>query len=214
MSELPNGNELGQGREPGGKGATSPRGGGSTELDGNSGDPGEAAKDDTKPEPKPEPSPPENLDDTVAPGQPQSDLVLNKLRDILDKNEVTPDLEKDMGMSRTEMEQFVKRFEKKQAEAAGAGRNIEIKRGDPSAGAKPSKDLTGIDRKTSFSTRTTRDANTMTKDQDRGNVEGIRFQVPPELRGKFEGYVKQVTRSKGAATKAARPGTQTAPKSP
>jgi hypothetical protein len=140
--------------------------------------------------------------------------VLKKLRDVLDKNEVTPDLEKDMGMSRSEMEQFVKKFEKRRAEEVGQGRNIEIKRGDDSTSAKPSKGLTGIDRKTSFSTRTTRDPNAMAKDKDRGNIEGVRVQVPSELRGKYEGYINRLSRSRNAAVRPTQPRTQSTPSSP
>lgn len=183
-------------------------------MDGNSGNPGESAKDETKAEPNSEPSPPENLDDTVAPGQPQSDLVLKKLRDVLDRNEVTPDLEKDMGMSRSEMEQFVKRFEKRQAEEVGQGRNIEIKRGNDSTSAKPSKGLTGINPKSSFSTHSTRDGSAMAKDEVRGNIEGVRVQVPAELRGKYEGWINRLSRSRNAAVRPAQPKPQSNPSSP
>jgi len=183
-------------------------------MDGNSGNPGEAAKDETKAEPNSEPSPPENLDDTVAPGQPQSDLVLKKLRDVLDRNEVTPDLEKDMGMSRSEMEQFVKKFEKRRAEEVGQGRNIEIKRSDDSTGAMPSRGLTGINPKSSFSTRSTRDGSAMVKDDVRGNIEGVRVQVPSELRGKYEGYINRLSRSRNAAVRPTQPGTRSNPATP
>jgi hypothetical protein len=183
-------------------------------MDGPSGNPGEAAKDETKPEPKPVPSPPENLDDTAAPDQPQSDLVLKKLRDILDKNEETRDLEEATGMSRSEMEQFVRKFEKKRAETVGKGREIEIKRGEDSAGAKPSQGLTGINPKSSFSTRTSRDAGFTPKDSVRGNVEGVRYQIPPELRRQFQGYVNQLSRSKGSAARTAQPGAKSPPNAP
>lgn len=215
-SDSPKGPESrnpGEGRTPGGGSAPSPRGGGATERDGADDGGGEAAPDDSKADPKHEPSPPENFEDTVAPDQPQSDLVLRKLRDVLDKNEVTPDLEKDMGMTRAEMEQFVRKFEKQQAAQPGPGREVEIKPGDGSAGSKPSKGLSGIDRNTSFSNRTSRNPNTMSKDEIRDNVEGVRFEVPSELRSKYEGYVNRLSRSRGAAARPPQPNPQAPPSS-
>jgi len=184
-------------------------------MNGGSGNPGQAGKDETKAEP-PLPPSPENTDDTVAPGQPQSDLVLRKLRDLLDKNEVTPDLERDMGMSRSDIEQFVRKYEKKQAEKANEpGRTIETKPGEQVASDKPSTGLGKLPGSTPFSTRSHKDGKTNAKDQVRDNVEGFRVQqVPPELRGKYEGYVNRLSRSKGPSTKASQSAAPVSPGGP
>jgi hypothetical protein len=170
-------------------------------MDGGNGQAGQVPEDQTKKEETPQPSPPDNFDETVAPNQPQSELVLRKLRDLLEKDEITPELEKDMEMSRSEMEQFVRKYERKETEAAGPGRTIEAKPGEEKADDKPSTGFGGIRRNTPFSTRTDRGGKSLPEDQVRGNVEGVRVQVPPELRGKFDRYIKNLSRSRRGPTR-------------
>ena len=113
-------------------------------------------------------------------------------------------------MSRSEMDQFVKKFEKKRSdEPVGAGREIEVKPNDQPTSDKPSSSLGKIDRKSSFSSKSSREGNEAPKDQVRGNVEGLRVQVPSELRGPFEGYVKQLSRPRSAPSRKAQAQTKT-----
>src|SRR5215213_8118926 len=74
-------------------------------------------------------APPLNSGETVAPDVPQSELVLQKLEDLLRKNQVTPELEQATGMSREQMEQFVTKFKKAPKAAPGPGREIQAKPG-------------------------------------------------------------------------------------
>src|SRR5690606_13324998 len=70
-------------------------------------------------------------EDTVAPrNQPQSDLVLRTIRDLLENQADTSDLEEATGMSRSEIEQFVKQFERVESGPAGPGRDIEVQPGE------------------------------------------------------------------------------------
>jgi hypothetical protein len=143
----------------------------------------------------------------VAPkGQSQSDLVLRAVKDLLAKDAVTPDLEKETGMTREQMEQFVKKYEKGKSEPAGPGREIEVKPGDRGSNDKPSANLPGIDSRSRFSTKNLKDRGTMSRDDMRNNVEGIRFTPPPEFRAKIEGYKSTLARSRsGSSSRSARP---------
>jgi hypothetical protein len=135
-------------------------------------------------------------EETVAPrNQPQSDLVLRTVRDLLDKQADTSDLEAATGMSRSEMEQFVKQYEKVKSAPAGEGREIEVQPGASGEDARASADLPGLGNH-SISTRAIKDRGNIPQDQIRDNQEGVRFAPPPEFRGKVEGYKNAVSRSR------------------
>ena len=57
-------------------------------------------------------------------------MVLRTVKDLLAKDAVTPDLEKETGMTREQMEQFVKKYEAVKSAPAGPGREIEVKPGE------------------------------------------------------------------------------------
>jgi hypothetical protein len=133
--------------------------------------------------------------DTVAPdGQPQSDLVLKKLTDILNDPEAAKKLSKDTGLSREQLEQFTQSFKKPPARPAGPGRQIEVKPGEETI-AKPSANLPELGSKMSFTNKNVREKGTMAQDDVRNNIEGVRYQVPAEWRTKVEGYRNKLARS-------------------
>ena len=75
--------------------------------------------------------PPAGTDPSIAPDVPKSDLVLRKLQDLLKDDKFTPNVEKQLGMTKDEAEQFVKKFEKpEQPEPVGPGREIKAKPGE------------------------------------------------------------------------------------
>jgi len=136
--------------------------------------------------------------DSVAPrNQPQSDLVLRTIRDLLDKKADTSDLEAATGMSRTEMEQFVKQYEKIQSGPAGPGREIEVKPGSGEA-ARAAPNLPGLDSRVS-STQAIKERGVTVQDDIRDNQEGVRFVPPAEFRNKLEGYKNALSRSRPSA---------------
>jgi hypothetical protein len=143
---------------------------------------------------------------TVAPtGQSQTDMVLRTIKDLIAKDAVTPELEKDTGMSRAQMEQFVRDYEKKKSAPAGPGRDIQVKPGTRDGADKPAANLQGINLKSRSSTRNRTDRDKMGRDDARNNIEGIRFTAPPEFRSKVEGYKSILSRSRTGAPRAARP---------
>jgi len=175
-------------------GAQPPIGGGG--VQGPGANRGEPAKDETKPSPRAQ-EPEDQSGDTVAPqGQAQTDMVLRSVRDLLEKDAVTPDLEKETGMTREQMEQFVKKYEKVKSGPAGPGREIQVKPGERGEDAKPSANLPGINRQDRYSSKNIKDKGAMPRDEVRNNLEVIRFAPPQEFRSKVEGYKSTLARSR------------------
>ena len=182
------------GNEPGGGrgGNSQNNSGGGPANDGGSNAPG-SGKDETKESPRSTEAQDQGAD-TVAPaGQPQSGLNLRGLHDLLKDDKTAKQLEKDTGYSREQIEQFTKRYEKAKSAPAGPGRDIDLKSGEQSD-AKPSANLPGLDASTRFSTKNRRDRGIAPQDQIRDNNESIRFQPPPEWRGKMEGYKSKLAK--------------------
>jgi hypothetical protein len=162
------------------------------------------SEENAKP-PTPSPaSPPLNSADTVAPegNMPQSDLVLRRLEELLKNNQVTPELEKESGMSREQMEQFVTKFKKAPKAAPGPGRQIQVKPGKDRV-FNPNRKLPDLGPNAHVGNRTGRGRGATVQDQIRDNTEGGRFEIPPELRSGFEAYKSSLSRSKSAARPAA-----------
>lgn len=163
----------------------------------------EPTKDETKPSPRAE-EPEDQSGDTVAPeGQSQTDLVLRSVRDLLEKDAVTPELEKETGMTRAEMEQFVKKYERVKSGPAGPGREVQVKPGERGEDAKPAANLPGFNRQDRFSSKNLKDRGTMARDDVRNNLEGIRFAPPQEFRSKVEGYKSSLARSRSSSPRPA-----------
>jgi hypothetical protein len=123
----------------------------------------------------------------------QAVLVLRKLEDLLRSNEVGPELERESGMSREQMEQFVTRFKLRRKAAPGEGRAVEV---GPGYGRAFNDEPTSIalDWGTAGNLATRSPANVV-DDQQRDIVEGIRFMAPSELRPGFEAYKRSLSYS-------------------
>ena len=156
--------------------------------------------DDSKPLPRSES--PDQYDPAgqVAPQQAaQTDLVLRKIRDLLDKGEMPKDLVEKSGMSRDEIEQFVRKFEKAKDEARPRdGKEVEIKPGK-GRDVVPGSQLPDLDPNARVGARTDRKANSLPQDNIRDNIQGLRSTAPPELRGGFERYTSNLTRGRKPA---------------
>jgi len=134
--------------------------------------------------------------DTVAPqNQDQSELVLRTIKDLLEQDAVTPDLENATGMTKAEMEQFVKKYERVETEPAGPGRDIEVKPGKAGEDAGPSTGLPPLPNH-ARTTRNITNRGSLPQDEARGNIEGLRFAPPAEFRGRVESYKNALSRSR------------------
>ena len=140
--------------------------------------PDSSPKDETKPQTKRADEPENQGGDTVAPAsQPQGDLFLRKLQDALHDDTKAKDLESATGYSRSQLEQFMKKYEKVASPPPGPGRNIEVKLGEKPA-AKPSANLPGINPAIPFSNVTKRGPGTAPQDDVRDNLETARLEPP------------------------------------
>lgn len=144
-------------------------------------------------------SPPAHSGETVAPDMPQTDLVLNKLEDLLKKNQVTPELEQATGMTRDEMEQFVTKMKKLPQGTPGPGREIQVKPGEEQK-FDPNRTLPDITSNARMGSRTDRGRGSVAQDQIRDNMQGTRFEVPSELKGGFEAFKSSLSRPRSRKT--------------
>ena len=157
---------------------------------------GPPAPDDSKPLP-PAPAAPDRAAESVAPDtQPQSDLVLRKVQDMLDKGQITPEMEQSLGMSKEELNQFVKKFEKAPKADPGQGRDIEVKPGRGGPQLDPNRTLPDLNPSATVGTKQMRERGTMVQDTVRGNNEGMRIDIPRELRAGFDAYRGTLSKSK------------------
>ncbi len=187
--------------EPSGPGESNGKGGGGGAGDKGGGEAGKGpgpgntpGKDGTSPSPTM--SEPENpFGDTVAPrDQPQSDLVLRKLPDLLKDEDAVKQLEQQTGLTKGQLEQFATKYQKVDPkQPVGPGREITLKPGEE-PGAAPSKDQPRLDPKTRFSTKNQRARGTIAQDEARGNTEGVRVEPPAEFRAKWRGYTSRLGR--------------------
>lgn len=157
---------------------------------------GEKAADQSEAGESP-PTPDQNLGDNVAPAnQPQSDLVLRKLQDVIKNDQVTPEMLQDLGMSsKEELNQFVEKFGGAPKRPTGEGREIEVKPGQ-SKPVVPDRPLPDLNPGSTISSQTVRDRGGVAQDDIRENNEGVRFEPPPELRAKFNAFRSSATRNR------------------
>ena len=148
-----------------------------------------------------QPEPNENL----TPDQKADQRLLKRLREMVDKNEISKDLEDSTGLSREEIDQFVRKFEappKEERKAADGDGTTEVT-------STPGKD--SENRKVSLpgnlpggqvTSRSNRGAGMVADDGSQGNLEGARARIPSALRSRFEAYQKGLSRAnpRGAGT--------------
>jgi hypothetical protein len=160
-------------------------------------------KDDSKPAPRAQE--PENvpLPDDIAPaGTDQSSLQLRGLSDALKDAATAKELEDATGMSKEQLEQFVKKYEKPTLKAGREGKDVEVKVGEQAAAA-PAANNPGAGVRT-FTTDKIRQRGIAT-DTARGNLEGARDVPPPEFRERVEGYKNRLARIKSPTRRPAKP---------
>jgi hypothetical protein len=133
----------------------------------------------------------------VAPeGAAQTDLALREAHAVLADAEKAKNVEQRDGISRSELEQFIKKYEKPKSAPAGPGREINVKPGEQTP-VKPSPNLPGINPSNRFSTRTKTDRGSLPQDDVQNNFEDVRFQPPAEFRSKYEGFKNRLSRVYG-----------------
>jgi hypothetical protein len=120
--------------------------------------------------------------------------VLRKLHDLLRDEKAARQLEQDTGLSREQMEQFAKKFEKAPPRPAGEGRDIAVTPGQDRV-LDPGRTLPDPLPGQAVRTRNERGAGAVAPDQESGNRQGVRSIAPEEFRNKFDAYRKGISRS-------------------
>jgi hypothetical protein len=128
--------------------------------------------------------------------------VLRNLGDVLKDDQAAKELEDRTGMTREQLEQFAKKYEKPKSGPAGPGREIEVKPGEQTP-VKPGENLPGFDRTQRMDSKSIRERGTMPQDTVRNMEQGWRSEPPPEWRGKVEGYKTKLARSRVTPTRRA-----------
>ncbi len=126
--------------------------------------------------------------------------MIRQLRALLDQDQVSPELLDAAGVtSKPELEQFVTALEsamlpKEEKVQPPSDREIEVSRVGSETLAPPHS-LNSPDRNPKAHLGTRRSKGPSVKDKLRGNHEGNRFLVPPELRAGFHAYRAALSRS-------------------
>lgn len=145
--------------------------------------------------PPPEAAPPANPGDTVAPDRkPQPDLVLRKIQDLLKDDDKARALEQETGMSRKELEQFVKKFDKAPKSEPGEARDLTATPGRDKK-LDPNRTIADPLAGSTVSGRNQRGAGVVPQDISGGNVEGARSVAPVEIRSRYEAFLNSLNHS-------------------
>jgi hypothetical protein len=193
---------------PGGGGARSQVGGGG-HVDG-AGDPGSelTGKDESKPSPPAEdPNNPFGNADVAPRGADQSNLTLRGLSDALKDAQTAKELEDASHMSKSQLEQFARKYEKPNVAPGREGKEVEVKVGEQPA-VKPGSNLPSVTQRTNTAKIASR--GNMPQDTARGNNEGNRSEPPPELQARVYGYNTRLgeTRMRTSRPAATKPATK------
>jgi hypothetical protein len=115
---------------------------------------------------------------------------------LLKENKVTPDLEKQFGMDKVQMEQFVKKFEKrKNAPPVGPGRDIKVKPGATERAFDPNRKAPEGLPNVAVSKSNERQGADNRNDDLRGLTEGSQVVAPKALRSRFDAYRSSLGRT-------------------
>ncbi len=151
---------------------------------------------------------PEKPGESVAPDS--GVLAIRKIQDLLKEDRVTPDVEKQLGMSKGEMEQFVKRYEKSaRPKAPGrAGREIKVKgETKPERVFDPNRKAPEALPNVAVSNKSQRQGSDLPTDTNGGLSEGADAPVPKALRGRFNAYKTSTGNSGAGGNSPGRPST-------
>jgi hypothetical protein len=161
-------------------------------------------KDNTQPLPKAQQKSPDGAEPSVAPDK-QPPLVVRQIQDLLKEGKFTPNVEKQLGMTKDEAEQFVKKFENRpQPGPASPGQEIKVRPGEEKVYDKDRK-APEFTTNATVSQRNKRTGTTLPQDNMGGLSEGAKSEPPPELRKQVEAYRKAVSSSKPASGAPATP---------
>ena len=123
------------------------------------------------------------------------ELVLRELKDLIANGQDLSKIEESTGLSRDQIEQFVKKFEKSKREPSGEGRSVNADIGnDP--GIDPDRKLDSRVTGPVVSGRGNRGPGAVSQDLMRDQNQGNRSQAPAEIRSRFEAYQSSISRSK------------------
>jgi hypothetical protein len=124
---------------------------------------------------------------------------------MLKEDKFTPNVEKQLGMTKDEAEQFVKSFKKpEQQTPVGPGREIKAKPGEEKVFA-PDRKGHEFNTNAIVSNKNDRAGSTMPQDSLSGLSEGLKSSPPPEIRRQVEAYFRGINDAKPAAPSATRP---------
>ena len=143
----------------------------------------------------------------LTPQQKADQRLLKRLREMVKRDEITKDLEEATGLSREEIDQFVRRYEppakdERTGSSDGPGEILTKQSGqDKERRVNLPANLPGGQ----VTSRTARNSGMVGDDTQQGNFEGARSRVPSALRARFEAYQKSLSRSGGRAVSNAAP---------
>jgi len=106
-------------------------------------------------------------------------------------------------MTKEQLEQFAKKYEKPKVGPGREAKEVEVKVGEQPA-AKPGQDMPGAGVQ-SFTTDKIRQRGGIPQDTARGNVEGGRDTPPPEFRDRVAGYHSRLGRIRRTTPRPAAP---------
>jgi hypothetical protein len=162
------------------------------------GNPGKPAEDKSTPPPDASKQVPDKAEESVAPDS-NTDVApraIRKIQDLLNEDKVTPDLEKKLGMTKDEMQQFVKKYERgKPRPAAGPGKDIKVK-------AESTERTFDKDRKApetlpdvAVSNKNDRAGNVVPTDQNNKLFQGSESAAPKAVKARIDAYRSSLGRS-------------------
>jgi hypothetical protein len=132
---------------------------------------------------------PENPGDQLAPDSGQKPLVIQTIEKMLRENKVTPDVEKQLGFTKEQLEQFVKKYEKpKERPPVGPGREIKVKTDTPERKFNPDRKAPEGLQNVTTSQRNQRTGNASLIDDVSGLSEGSSSAAPKVYQKRFEAY--------------------------
>jgi hypothetical protein len=146
--------------------------------------------------PPPAEPPPANPDDLPAPDS-GAMLTIRKINDLLKDNKFTPDVEKKLGMSRDEAEQFVKPYEKalKPRGPVREAREIKVDPNKPERKFDPNRKAPEALPDVATSKSNERSGNVVPTDELHGLSQGSQSPVPKALQKRMSAYNDSLARS-------------------
>jgi|GEM_PF-3949233 len=139
--------------------------------------------------------PPNTGPSPVAPDTTKNPVNLRRLKEALSNPDELRQLERDTGLSRQALEQFVKRYEGAPQRQALPGGEIDAQATGPEPTFDPNRTVPGTGPGSTISTRTNRAGGTLPQDNVRGLSEGLRGNIPAALRDRVRAYRSSLSKS-------------------